>query len=133
MPMLNPGLVVLSSPMLVDTFAVRRRAVEVLGNGRGKTTDSVVRGIRGVVCATGNNGQKRSEDSAIGFTTYTVITKYPLRKQAEGIEPDLVLWKGRQLQVIDLADYTPYGTGWVEATCTSQTIPDPRTGSDAAI
>jgi hypothetical protein len=130
--MVNPGLVVLSSPMLMATCSVRRRSVLVNGQGRGKTTEDVIPNVKAIINAQGANGQRRSETSSIGYTTYSVITKYPLRKQAAGILPDIVLYAGMELLVIELKDYTRYGGGWVEATCTSQQIADAPTGRNQA-
>ena len=129
MPMLDPGLIVLSSPLLVSRYTVRRRAVTVNDSGRGKVTTEDIPNIVAVINAQGANGQRRNADSAIGLTTYSVIAKFALRKQAEGILPDIVLYAGMELLVVDVQDYTRYGTGWVQATCTSQRIEDARTGA----
>lgn len=130
MPLLNPALIVTTSPMLATSFQVRRRAQAVNPeNGRTQESDTLVPRAGGIVTPVGNNGQERGDDGAYGFTTYSVITRYPLRKEAEGVLPDIVLWRGKHLVVTDVVDYLAFGDGWVEATCTSQKIADRPIGA----
>ena len=121
---------VLSSPMLASRFKVRRRSAGVGANGRTTHQDEVISWTGGVVSPIGANGQKREESGSHGETTYSVITRFRLRKQAEGVLPDVVLYAGQELLVIDVEDYSRYGRGWVQATCTSQRIVDARVGAN---
>ncbi len=128
MALLNPS-VVLSSPLLASRFAVRRRAAVVDMHGRSKTSDQIIPRLGGIVAASGNNSQERGDDATTSSTTYTVITRFALRKAARGVAPDVVLFRGMELLVIDVADYLNFGAGWVEATCTSDRIEDRPVGA----
>lgn len=110
-------------------FKVRRRSVVVGGNGRGTNQDTIHL-AGGIVAPAGSNGQQRKDDGAFGISSYQVITCFQLRKQAEGIYPDVVLYAGLELLVIDVSDYSRFGKGWVEALCTSKQIPEPPVGSN---
>jgi hypothetical protein len=125
MPLLNPGAIVCASPFLSTRFQVRRRAATTGSNGRGKTADVIPPcAARGIITAKGDNGMDRQEGGSTATSTIIVVTKYPLRKQAAGILPDQVLYRGIEYVVIDVEDYLDFGAGWVEATCTSDQIAD---------
>jgi hypothetical protein len=124
MPLLNPAIYVLSSPFLKTTFDVRRRVSVVAGNGRGKTVDTLYPGNIGVIAPAGDNASQRDEGGATGTTTVRVASKFPLRKQADGILPDQVLYRGIEYLVIEVEDALDFGIGWTVATCTSDQIAD---------
>lgn len=125
MPGLNPIAVVGNSPMLSSTFDVVRATLVMSPGGRSKSTSVTLKGVRGVVCAAGGkNGQSQTEDAVTATSTYIVIAKCALRKQANGIIADVVLWRGLELQVTDVEDYLVFGEGWTQATATSQKVAD---------
>ena len=125
MPLMMAGIIVANSPVLADTFDVRRSTGLVGPNGRGSFSAVVIKGVRGAISPSKDNGQERTEDAATGTSSYDVITRYALRKQARGIKPDVVLYRRMELLVTEVEDYLPFGGGWVVATCMSQEIADP--------
>lgn len=128
MPLLDPGSPVLSSPMLIGTFSVRRRNSTVSQGGRNKTSDTLIEDLPGVVYPSGNNSNDRTEDASTGFKSIEVISQFRLQSQVERLIPDIVLWRGGEFIVRTVDDYTPYGAGWIQATCTTDKIIDPKAG-----
>lgn len=118
----------LSSPMLRGSFGVRRRSAQVGENGRVKHADLVFNNVGGIVYATGNNSNTRDIDASTGDKTIEVLTQFRLQSQAKGLIPDVVLWRGDEYLVETDEDYTPYGRGWIQATCRSQRVVDAQIG-----
>ena len=132
MPLIDPG-VIAASPFLSSRFNVRRRIAAVSDKGRSISTDSILKRKVGIVVGGGGgNGQDRTPSATTSTSTYQITTRFPLRKQAIGILPDVVLWRGLELLVTDVVDSTQFGAGWVLATCTSDKIADVTTGSETA-
>ena len=121
-----PGLdvnVVLYSQLRMDTFTVVRRESGVNEQGRTVTIERKIP-TTGVVQPTGANTQERPKDYATGRKSCLVVTQFRLRAQTQGYIPDLVLWRGDDYLVETVEDYTNYGRGFVQASCTSQDLQD---------
>jgi galactose-6-phosphate isomerase len=123
MPQLDPGSVVLFSPMFQTSFSVIRRVQGVDNNGRMTETDTTFPAL-GVIHAAGENTQERPKDYATGRKSIAVYTQFRLRPQTEGYVPDLVVYRGDNYLVQTMEDYTDFGEGWVQAYCTSQDLQD---------
>ena len=136
MPLLNPGIIVASSPMLSDEFSVRRSVESVNTSGRRRNSDTVIPNLRGVISQP-KKATKRGESRTQATSTYSVITRFRLRGESKvppnAWAPDVVLFKGMELMVIDVQDYAPFGVGWVEATCTSNKVVQPPTGTGTPV
>lgn len=126
MPQLDVNIV-MASPMFMDTFRVIRRASSVDDTGRTTSTDEVI-DTTGIVQPTGNNTQERPKEYATGRKSCLVITAFRLREQTQNYLPDLVLWRGDTYLVETVEDYTNYGRGFVQASCTSEDLQDTPPG-----
>jgi len=130
MPMINVS-VALTSPMLVDTFTVKRRVQTVGTNGRATTTNTPTTGVSGVVYPSDNNDLQRLGDMQVTGKAITVITQFALRGESEEsgtpevqFQPDIVTWHGNSFVVKHLEDWGAFGPGFVLAVCTSIDIVD---------
>lgn len=126
MPLLNPSGVI-SSPFFSDGFTVIRRGEVVNANGYGASSDQIIPGVRGIVQAEGKNETDRDEDATTNSNSILIITRFPLRGEAENREgevsrQDRVLYQGDEYLVGAVNDYTAFGPGWVEARATTDTI-----------
>jgi hypothetical protein len=123
MPLLNLSHVI-TSPMFADKFDVRRREASVSNKGRAVTRDTLFKKVRGHVVPDGDNTQDRSKDGAVGHKTIYITTKFRLRDQVTYSLPDIILWGGNEFLCESIEDMTQFGSGWTEATCTSQDMQD---------
>ena len=120
-PLLNPGIVVLSSPILLDTFSVMRRIETVNSSGESVLSVSATTGIYGVVKAIGDRLDRRTDEET-SKKDLRVFTKFALRGSTrDGVvtnyKPDLVYWHGNNFIVVDVRDWGAYGVGYVVAEC----------------
>jgi hypothetical protein len=127
-PLIDPGVIVLSSPMLGDTISVRRRTSFVDSTGIGRNSDETFR-VGAIVEPDGDNDSSRDDEGAIGRKTISVITRFRLQGQVAGLLQDIVTWHNDDFLVITVEDATSYGAGWIEAICTSQDTQDAPTGT----
>lgn len=121
MPLLNPAAVVLSSPMLLDTFNVIRRVETEDSSGIAHLLPTATVGVYGVVKPIGDRLDRRAEEDS-DMKDLRIFTKFALRGETrDGVatnwKPDLVFWKGNNYLVIDVRDYGNYGIGFVAAEC----------------
>jgi galactose-6-phosphate isomerase len=127
MPMINVASV-LTSPMLMDTFAVNRRTQVVSGFGIASTTSQPFNGLSGVVYPSNENELKRLPDTQVQSKAITVITRFALRGEAQvsgtEFQPDIVVWNGNSFLVRDVQDWGRYAAGFVNAICTSIDLVD---------
>jgi len=120
-PLLNPGLSVLSNPMLLDTFNVIRRIETVNNNGESVLSLSATTGVNGVVKPIGDRlDRKADEDSS--QKDLRIFTRFALRGSArDGVptnwKPDLVFWEGNNFTVVNVRDWGRYGVGYIAAEC----------------
>jgi galactose-6-phosphate isomerase len=122
MPLLDVNIV-LSSPMLMDSFTVTRRQSGVGTDGR-TTISASTTTQTGVVQTSGENSQDRPKEYATGRKSILVITQYRLRQQSQGSLPDLVGWRGDFYLVQMVEDFTNFGRGFVQAYATSEDLQD---------
>lgn len=114
---------VLLDPMLVQTFAVKRRTEVVGTNGRTTITETTHNGI-GTICMASNNQLDRLDDQQRMGRHLSIVTKFRLQGPTAGRQPDLIYWEGDWFIVQDLDLYTQYGAGFVEAIVGSVDIMD---------
>jgi len=121
MPMLNPAIHVLSSPMLVDTFNVIRRAENVNNSGESILGLTATVGVYGVVKPIGDRLDRKA-DADSDQKDLRIFTKFALRGEArDGVptnwKPDLVFWQGNNFIVVNVRDWGRYGVGYIAAEC----------------
>lgn len=110
---------VIDSSEFSDTFTVERRSAVVNANGRTEVTTSLIPDVNGVVYPTAPNNLLRQPDQQNAPQTIDVITTFRLRGPTDGGQPDIVSWAGDRYLVIGLQDYTRWGAGFVQASCSS--------------
>ena len=106
------------------SFDVIRRAETINGVGRSEVTPTLIPNLVGAIYPTGDNSLVRTEDYQLSRKTITVVTTFRLMETAPGYQPDLVFWHGDSFIVRDLNDYSAWGSGFVEAECTSIDLQD---------
>jgi len=120
-PLLNPGLSVLSNPLLLDTFNVIRRTETVNTSGESVLSLSASTGIYGVVKPIGDRLDRKADDDT-DQKDLRIFTKFALRGSARdgaptNWKPDLIFWHGNNFIVINVRDWGAYGIGYVVAEC----------------
>ena len=121
MPLLNPGIHVLSSPMLVDTFNVIRRTETVNNSGESILGLTATIGVYGVVKSIGDRLDRKADDDS-SQKDLRIFTKFALRGSArDGVptdwKPDIVFWQGNNFIVVNVRDWGRYGVGYIAAEC----------------
>lgn len=121
MPLLNPAMHVLSSPMLVDTFNVIRRNETVNNSGESVLGLTATIGVYGVVKPIGDRLDRKA-DADSDQKDLRIFTKFALRGSArDGVptnwKPDLVFWQGNNFIVVNVRDWGRYGVGYIAAEC----------------
>jgi len=121
MPLLNPAIHVLSSPMLVDTFNVIRRTETVNNSGESVLGLTATVGVYGVVKPIGDRLDRKA-DADSDQKDLRIFTKFALRGSArDGVptdwKPDLVFWQGNNFIVVNVIDWGRYGVGYIAAEC----------------
>lgn len=119
--MLNPGLIVLSNPLLLDTFNVVRRIETVNNSGEPTLSLSATTGVSGVVKPIGDRLDRKTDEDT-DKKDLKIFTKFALRGTArDGVptdwKPDLVFWHGNNFLVENVRDWGSYGIGYVAAEC----------------
>lgn len=127
MPMLDMSAA-LTDPFLVDSFSVVRRQETVNNSGISTVTPATTTPVYGIVYPSDENDLRRLPDSDIFAKAITVITKFALRGESEtegtSFKPDLVVWNGDNFLVRLVDDYSNYGSGYIQAVCTSIDLVD---------
>jgi hypothetical protein len=125
---------ILTDPDLADCFTVIRRENTIGNDGVGTVTPTSYCNVVGVVTAAGNQALQRLPESQLMGKTVSVVTTFRLRgattDPVTGLQyqPDLVVWpiqNGTTFVVADLQDWSRFGAGFVEATCSSIGWSDP--------
>ena len=106
---------VLIDPMLATEISVVRRSSVVNDFGEEEVTEQTFPAV-GVITSTANP-MERGPDAQVQPDTITVRTPFPLVGPAEGVQADVIVWKGRRWVVFKPADYTHFGAGFVSADC----------------
>lgn len=118
MPLLDVTQI-LTDPDLADSFAVKRRTQVIDAHGRTTTTDQLIPGVIGVVTAISPSDLDRREDYQAMSRSISVVTKFHLRGEVTGYQPDIVVWKGDNYLVKHVNNYPHFGPGFMEAECSS--------------
>jgi len=121
MPLLNPAMHVLSSPMLVDTFNVIRRVETENNSGLVSIAPTATIGVYGIVKPIGDRLDRKA-DADSDQKDLRIFTKFALRGSArDGVptdwKPDLVFWQGNNFIVVNVRDWGRYGVGYIAAEC----------------
>lgn len=124
MPLLDVSEV-LTDPDIATTFDVRRRAETVGTNGRSATSDTLFRNVVGVVTAIGPSDLERADGYQVTPRRISVVTKFRLRGEVTGFQPDVVVWRGSNYLVKAVDPYPQFGNGFVQAECSSMDKTDP--------
>jgi len=113
-------------PMLADTFNVIRRMETVGANGRSTTQNQTFKRIVGVVNMSSDAEVVRQQFPEMEFSTrvISVVCKFRLQTAVQNYQPDIVVWRGNNYLVQQIALYPQYGAGFYEATCTSMDTAD---------
>lgn len=107
-----------------DTFDVIRRPAVNNNFGENVVTPSTIKGVVGVVCATGHNDLNRTPDMQFTPRVFNVVTNFQLRAMWPGGQPDIVVWNGDQYVVRSIRPYPRFGAGFVQAAIESMDAVD---------
>lgn len=103
---------------LMDCFSVIRRPQVITTKGRVTTPNNVTYNpVYGAVNAGSPNDLDRGADEQHFTKSISVVTPFRLRGEANGYQPDIVVWRGDNYLVKSLGDYSR--SGWVWAECES--------------
>lgn len=117
--------VVLTSPMLSDTFTVLRRPQTVQSNGRVLVGPvEPIPNIRGVVQAVTPDDLRREPDQQHMTKTISIACIFRLRgpskdSQDQEYQPDQIVWHGNTYVVTNVGDYSGFGAGFTVSTAAS--------------
>lgn len=110
---------ILTDPDLVDIFDVIRRQETVDNTGTSVVTPTTFSRVIGVVTSIGPSSLDRSENYQTFTRSISVVTKFPLRGETTGYQPDIVYWRGDSFVVKAIDPYPQFGPGFWQAECTS--------------
>lgn len=124
MPLVDISSVLLSPMVAGEGFTVLRRRQVVSTSGVAQAIVTARIPALGSVRPTGDNSLTREVAYESQTKSMRVVTTFRLRgvaKDGQGDEwlPDIILWKGVALQVIEVEDYSSYGPGTIQADCMS--------------
>ncbi len=117
---------VLLDPDFLDNFIVQRRMETVDNNGYSQLSTTSYTAV-GVVNPIAPNDLDRQAGYQVMGRTISVVTKFALRGEVTGEQPDIVLWRGNHYVVKAINLYPQYGAGFIEAECTSMDRVDTAT------
>ena len=109
----------LIDPDLADTFTVNRRTETIGTNGRTTIASKLLRGITGVVTAISPSDLDRADGYQVMTRSISVVTKFRLKGEVTGSQPDIVIWRGDNYVVKHVDNYPQFGHGFIQAECTS--------------
>lgn len=113
----------LTDPDFADEFPVKRRSQVTGNNGRVSIDEKDLEGV-GVICAASPSDLRRLPEDQRTDRAISVVTQFRLRASAPDYQPDLVGWQGDFYVVSDIQPYTHFGSGFVQAICTSMSAQD---------
>lgn len=117
---------VLTDPLISDTFDVYRRAETVGSNGRSSVGEVPYPGIVGVVTPQDPSSITRSESSAIVEHAIEINAAFVFREASQGVQPDRIVWRGREYYVDKLYPFSHIGRGHQRVLCVSFRATDPQ-------
>lgn len=116
MPRLNVTRVLFSREFVDRSLVCRRNAQTVGSDGIAvnSTTDTPFSGV-----VTNDQGDilKRFPEGSYVTGSIMVHSKLPLLAGKDGLDADLVQWKGDWYTVFNISDWTTYGSGFTCALC----------------
>lgn len=130
MPMIDIS-VALTSVMLVDRFTVLRRAETVNQFGESTVTTSMITPCYGTVQSAGANDLQRLPDDQRQGKHISIVTKFMLRGETTGYQPDIVRWpisnggvNADSFVVVSVDDYSQHGPGFLQVIAKSIDLTD---------
>jgi len=118
MPSLNVTRVLFSREFRDRTLVRRRNVQTVDTHGRASNTPMDSPPFVGVVTNDQGDIMKRFPEGEYVTGSIMVHSKFPLTAGKDGIDADLVQWKGDWYTVTNISDWTTYGPGFTAALCT---------------
>lgn len=110
---------ILTDPDLTDTFKVLRRQETVDNYGVSGLATQVFYPVIGVVTSVGPNNLDRHENYQSFTRSLSVVTKFPLRGETTGFQPDVIVWRGDNYVVKAVDPYPQFGPGFWQVECSS--------------
>ncbi|MET3654087.1 hypothetical protein [Dyella japonica] len=117
MPRLNVTHLLFSREF-VDRTLVCRRNAQTVSNGGMATNTPTDTPFSGVVTNDQGDILKRFPEGSYVTGSIMVHSRFPLTAGSDGIDADLVQWKGDWYTVFNISDWTTYGAGFTAALCT---------------
>jgi hypothetical protein len=121
MPLLDVSDVLLSPDFMDLTLSVTRNAQTVDNDGIAVISPTTT-GFYGVVTSLNGSVLTRVAEGERISDTITIHTQFKLIDGQSGYDADVVNWQGLQWTVTNVNDYSTYGVGFVQATCTLKQI-----------
>lgn len=107
---------VLSFDLVDSPFRVLRRSEQIEeSSGFADIRYTVFPRVIGVVCAADANSLDAGSDESHQEKAISIVTNFPLRGIAPGMQPDIVVWHGDNYKVVKVEDYSAYGPGFIQA------------------
>src|SRR5437016_576589 len=108
---------VLTDPVLLDTFEVRRRFQTLNNYGESKISIESHPGVAGVIFPEGLNDLTRRSEAEVTTKSIVVITRFALRGESETVDgleyqPDVVFWRGNSYLIVRVEDYSNVSRGF---------------------
>jgi hypothetical protein len=108
---------VLDDPDFADDSLICLRNSQTMGSdGRVVSTPPVLIPFSGVVTAMGGQELLRKPDGEYNRATISVITRFTLYTGKPALSADVIQWGGNTYTVVQIDDYSRYGSGFVQAT-----------------
>jgi galactose-6-phosphate isomerase len=117
MPPLLDVSEILSDPDFVDTALACIRNTQTVGPDGIAVNAKVTTPFSGVVTNDDGDIMLRQADGTFVKGSIMVHTRFVLTNGVAGIDADIVVWRGRKFTVVNVADYSTYGAGFVAASC----------------
>lgn len=124
MPSLDVSFI-LNGADIADTFHVRRRQETIGTNGRVSLNETRYNNVIGVVTIGSPNDLDRGEDKQYFTRSLSIVTKFSLRGETDGYQPDVVEWRGSNYVVKHIDPYPHFGAGFYQVECESMDKVDP--------
>lgn len=116
MPRLDVSRVLLDPKFVTRNLACIRQTQTVGDDGLAVDEQKSFT-FAGVVTASSGTSLNRGPDGSHIENTITIHTRFRLQDGIAGRDADLVQYEGKQFTVINVADYSEYGRGFICATC----------------
>lgn len=108
---------VLTDPDFMDGGLICYRKAQIIGDD-GIAVINETPSLFSAVVTSGGGDVRRNDVGEIETGSITVHTAFKLQAGADGYTADEILWSGQRWTVEKINNYTNFGRGFVEATCT---------------